>query len=954
MADRIKGITIEIEGNTTKLSKSLSSVNGDLAKTQSALKDIDKLLKFDPKNIDLLKQKQELLTRAIEDTKEKLDKEKAALDQLKNSDAPEKNKDQMQALERQIAADEQALKDYQAQSRTTAEAVKGDTESQETGFKNVGDTISAVRQGLETVGQDLKNAGQKITTNVSEPLQKVGKAAIGAWQEIDAGRDTIVKATGASGEALEGMAGIMESIATTIPTDFETAAAAIGEVNTRFGATGGELEDLATQFVEFAKINNTDVVSSVDNVQKVIAMFGLETQDAGALLDALTAASQASGVSVDTLAQGLQENATAFDQMGFSASDSIKFLADLDKSGADSSATMTGLRKALQNAAKQGKPMDKALAEIESSIKDATTEEEAMQAAMELFGNKAGPAIAKAVMDGSLSFEALGTSIYDNLGTVEDTFTNTLDPMATMQTTMNELKSAGAELGGLLMETLAPVIQTVAEKIRAVKEWWDQLDPGVQDAIAKIGIVAAVAGPLITMAGSLAMGLSALISPVGLVVAAIAAAIAIGVALYQNWDEIKAKCEELGKQIKEKWETMKKNVSDAVNRMKENATARWNEIKSSVSQTAENLKSAVTTAMDNLKTNVSTAWENTKQAAATAWEGIKKAISDPIGTAQGIVESVAKFIEDKLGFAGLTDKVHNIFETIKKFVKDPIETAKEVVTTAAAWIEEKLGFSGLVDKVQAIFNTIQRLISDPLGTVKDVVTSVTSWIEEKLGFSGLTDTVNAVFTAIQGFIDNPLEAAQKVVTSVAEAIENALGFTGLSSTVQNLFISLKNFMTNPVEEAKRVISGVIEDIKGFFNNLTLKLPKIELPPLPKFKFVGEWNFKIGQMSAPHLEVVWNARAMNNPIMLDGATIFGAMGGHLLGGGEAGREIIVGQQSLIEMFRASVAQRDAVIMAQNAQVIRLLQTQAEQGGRPIILNSRELTRGLRSMGVSFNG
>lgn len=910
MADRIKGITIEIEGNTTKLSKSLSSVNGDLAKTQSALKDIDKLLKFDPKNVDLLKQKQDLLSRAIEDTKEKLDKEKAALDQLKNSDAPEKNKDQMQALERQIAADEQALKDYQNQSRTTAEAVKGDTETQTSGFKTVGDTISAVREGLETVGQNLKNAGQTITTNVSEPLQKVGKAALGAWQEVDAGRDTIVKATGASGEALEDMAGIMESIATTIPTDFETAAAAIGEVNTRFGSTGGELESLSTQFVEFAKINNTDVVSSVDNVQKVIAMFGLETQDAGALLDALTAASQASGVSVDTLAAGLQENATAFDQMGFSASDSIKFLADLDKSGADSSATMTGLRKALQNAAKEGKPMDKALAEIESSIKDATTEEEAMQAAMELFGNKAGPAIAKAVMDGSLSFEALGTSIYDNLGTVEDTFTNTLDPMSTMQTTINELKSAGAELGGLLMETLAPVIQTVAEKIRAIKEWWDQLDPGVQDAIAKIGLVLAVVGPLISMAGSLALGLSALISPVGLVVAAVAAAIAIGVALYQNWDVIKAKCEELGKKIKEKWETLKQNVVDAVTNMKQNAIEKWEAIKSSVNTAAETVKTSVSTAMDTLKTNITTAWETTKATATTVWEGIKSAISDPIGTAQGFVEGAAKIVEEKLGFAGLTDKVHSIFESIKKFIDDPLETAKGVVTT------------------------------------------VTSKIEELLGFSGLTDTVNNVFTAIQGFIDNPLETAKGVVTTVTEAIETALGFSGLTDTVKTIFETVQGFIEDPIGSAKKTVSQIIEDIKGFFNNLKLKLPKIELPPLPHFKLTG--SFSLNPPSTPKLTVEWYAKAMHSGIMLDGATIFGAMGGHLLGGGETGREIIVGQQSLIEMFRASVAQRDAVIMAQNAQVIRLLQAQAEQGGRPIILNSRELTRGLRSMGVSFNG
>lgn len=84
--NRIAGITIEIGGDTTQLTKALAGVNKDLRDTQTALKDVDQLLKLDPTNVNLLKQKQDLLTRAIDDTKQKLDIEKDALAQLKNAD----------------------------------------------------------------------------------------------------------------------------------------------------------------------------------------------------------------------------------------------------------------------------------------------------------------------------------------------------------------------------------------------------------------------------------------------------------------------------------------------------------------------------------------------------------------------------------------------------------------------------------------------------------------------------------------------------------------------------------------------------------------------------------------------------------------------------------------------------------------------------------------------------
>ena len=109
MADRIKGLTIEIDGNTTKLSKALEGVNKDIKQTTNSLKDVEKLLKMDPGNMDLLKQKQELLGRAVDDTKEKLQKLKDAQAQM-DASGVEKTSSDYQALQREIIATEGDLK----------------------------------------------------------------------------------------------------------------------------------------------------------------------------------------------------------------------------------------------------------------------------------------------------------------------------------------------------------------------------------------------------------------------------------------------------------------------------------------------------------------------------------------------------------------------------------------------------------------------------------------------------------------------------------------------------------------------------------------------------------------------------------------------------------------------------------------------------------------------------
>jgi phage-related minor tail protein len=367
----------------------------------------------------------------------------------------------------------------------------------------------------EAMGKSMTSAGGTLTKGLTVPLTAVGAAAVASWKSVDEGLDTIVQKTGASGEALDSMSEIMKNLTTTIPTDFATAGAAIGEVNTRFGLTGQALEDLSARFIKFADLNGTDVSNSIDSVQAAMAAFGLEAEDAGDVLDMLNKAGQDTGVPMDKLAQSLLTNGTALQEMGYDINTSIGFLANLEKSGVDSSAVMTGLKKALQNATKDGKSMGDALADLQEQMAGAGSDTEAAQAAMELFGAKAGPAIAAAVQDGRLSFDDFSNSVEDWGDSVGTTFEGAQDPMDKMTTTMNELKLLGADLVEAAGPLITDVLGGLTSGVQALSEGWNSLSPEMQDVIIKCAGIAVVAGPLLSVGGKAVSGISAITGGLG-------------------------------------------------------------------------------------------------------------------------------------------------------------------------------------------------------------------------------------------------------------------------------------------------------------------------------------------------------------------------------------------------------------------------------------------------------
>lgn len=170
-AGRIKGITIEIGGDTTKLTKALSAVDNSIRNTQTNINDLNRALKLDPGNTELLRDRQQELARQIEDTKAKIDTEREALEQMRNSDGFDETSRQAQNLKTQIDIDTAALKELEKQAKDSA-SVLG------TQMQLAGEKISAVGDKIKSAGDKIAGLGQTMTTHITVPVATAFGASI--------------------------------------------------------------------------------------------------------------------------------------------------------------------------------------------------------------------------------------------------------------------------------------------------------------------------------------------------------------------------------------------------------------------------------------------------------------------------------------------------------------------------------------------------------------------------------------------------------------------------------------------------------------------------------------------------------------------------------------------------------------------------------------------------------
>ena len=904
MANRVKGITIEIDGNVTGLDKALKGVNSNIRSTSQALKDVERLLKIDPKNTELLAQKQKLLSEAVGQTKDKLTQlqaaEKKAKEALENGDL---GQDKYDALQREIIETENELKKLEDQQKSTETAINGSTQTMSDKMKAAGGAFKDAGTKLNDVSDKMKDAGKTMTTHVTAPIAAGAAGAVAAFKEIDNASDILIQKTGAQGKAFEDMKAIMEDIATTIPVDFETAANAVGEVNTRFGVTGDQLQDLSTRFVEFSELNNTDVPTSIDNTQKALSAFGLGAESAGMLLDVLNRTGQNTGVSMDALTAGLIQNGAAFQEMGLSIDQATVFMGQMETSGANSETVMQGLRKALKNAAEDGVPLNQALQDLQGTIENGKGGVDGLTAAYELFG-KSGDQIYAAVKNGTLDFTQLASSqsiLKDSTDSVSKAYKDTVDPMEQAKMAMNDAKLIGADIATTAMPMIKDALEGLRDLLKDLKNWWDGLSQGQQESILKFTMIAAVVGPILGILGSLigiisgvstvigvlttAIGaLEATALPIIAIIAAIIAAIAAIVLVIKNWGKI---TEWLGGL----WEGFKDTVGKI-----------WNGI-----------ASVVGGIVDGIKNTVGKAWEGIKSVTGTVFGAVKDFIGGAFNKAKDFVGGAVSKIKD--GVSGAWDKVKSktseVFGNVKNFIVDNFNKSKEAQEKAVSKIKDGVvsAWNSIKSKTSEVFGSVKNAIVDNFNKSKQAQENILGKMKDGIGsaWNTIKSKTSSAFGSIKEAITNHMSNAAKNNAKFGNAISNKLSgaWDAIKSKTGSTFSNIKDTMGDLMGGARDKVKGAIDKIRGFFN-FKWSLPKIKLP---HFKKHGK--FSLNPPQVPSFSVDWYDKAMKTGRILKGATIFGMMNGKLLGGGESGSETVVGTKSLMGMIH------DAVTSAMNA-------------------------------------
>ena len=709
------GVRIGVQGDE-QYKQSLKDIIQETKTLNAEMKKTESSFDSSAKAQDKAAAKLEVLNKQVEKQKEYIEKLKEEL--AKASENYDENSSKVLKLKENLAKAETALNKMESDQRSLNEEMK---KAPWDDFKKKMDEVG---EKLQKVGEGMKTVGTNMSKYVTAPIAAVAGLSVKAFTEVDAAMDDLVKMTGKTGDELDDLKGIVEDLSTTLPVTFEDAAKAVGEVNTRFDAAGDSAQDLSSKFLKFAKITDSDVVDAIDSTQHAMAAWGLSTDQAGNYLDVLAKVAQDTGTSVDTLNSVVASNKVVFDEMGMSIYTAANFVGELDKAGVDSSTAMAGLKKAMQNATKQGKPLDQALSELADTLASGDTDTEAYAEAMELFGNKAGPQLAEALRSGKISLTDFQRVAADSMGSVDQTFEDTLSETDKFTTTMNELKLLGADVGGTLLEALAPAFETVGNAIKSVAEWWSGLSPEMQNTILIVGGIVAAIGPVVAIVGNIITVVGALIpviaaataaigamdialGPILLIVGAIAAAIAGVILVIKNWGKItewfsgvwekvtgwvKQAAEDVGNWVSDKWDKVTSWTEEAWGNVKEWTSEAWDKVKSTVRDAAESVRQKVHDKWESIKSNTKEAWENIKSKVDENGGGIKGIIGTVTEEMKNNWSDALAWINEKTG-----GKLGDVWQT----VTDKLGEIKQKFVDK--WEEIKSTVSDAIDKIKGFF-----------------------------------------------------------------------------------------------------------------------------------------------------------------------------------------------------------------------------------------------------------
>ena len=869
MANRIKGITVEIGGDTTGLDKALKSVNTSIRSTQSALKDVNRLLKLDPSNTELLSQKQRLLKDAIVATKEKLDSLKVAQEQAKQQlENGELGQDKYDALQREIVETEEELRRLQQEAATTNTALS---------------KIDVASQKMEAVGNSIAGAGKKMM-GVTTVIGGVGVAAVKTAADFDSAMSQVAAVSGATGKDFDALRNKAREMGAK--TKFSATEAA--EAMNYMAMAGWKTEDMLSGIegiMNLAAASGEDLATTSDIVTDALTAFGLSAKDSGHFADILAAASSNANTNVSMMGETFKYCAPIAGALGFSAEDTAEAIGLMANAGIKSSQAGTALRTIMNNLAGDVKISGKAIGDVtiattnaDGSMRDLSdiladcrsafgnlTESEKAQAAESLVGKNA--------MSGFLALMNAGEGDIDKLSSAIDNCDGSAEKMAmTMQDNLagqlTILKSQLQELAISFGDILMPAIRSIVSKLQGFVDKLNGMDEGTKRTIVTIALLVASIGPLLIIIGTaiskigvamqgfvkLANGISKLkvavqggtgvlgklgaalggiSAPVLAVVAMIAVLVAAFVHLWKTnegfrdaiigtWNRIKDTISGFCQGIVDRLNALGFQFTDIVDVLKtvwDGFCQVLDPIFVGVFNNIANILSTVTGVITGILDvfigiftgNWSQAWNGIKEIFSSIWNGISSFFSNILNVIKGVADVVLGWFGTSWNevWTNIKTFFEEIWNGIATFFTTIWETLKNVVTVGIMAIGSIL--SAAFDIITLPFRFIWENCKEIIISVWDAIKSKVSTVIHAVAsvISTVMNTIKTVFTTVWN-------AIKTVVTTVVNAIKSVVTtvFNAIKSTATTVWNAIKTAVTTPVNAIKSTVTSVFNSVKS--------------------------------------------------------------------------------------------------------------------------------------------
>lgn len=517
MADRIKGITVQIGGDTTGLSKALSGVNKEISSTQSQLKDVERLLKLDPTNTKLLEQKQRLLAEAVGETKTKLDALKQAEKQVQQQFAEGTiSQQQYDALQREIVDTEQKLKSLENQARQFGSVFA--QQMQEAGGK------------ISEFGDKVSGVGQKLLP-VTGAVLGIGAAAVKTSADFDTAMSNVQALSGATGEEYDKLRSAALEMGETTAFSATEAADALGYM----ALAGWDAEQSTTALpavLNLAAASGMELAQASDMVTDYLSAFGLAAADAAYFSDLLAFAQANSNTSAEQLGEAYKNCAANLNAAGQDVETVTSMLEAMANQGLKGSEAGTALAAVMRDiTAKMEKGSIKigktsvAVMDADGNFRDMTDILMDVQAATEGMGSAQRAAALSTTftadstkglnllfnegMDAVAGYEE---SLRGGLGSASEQAETRLDNLNGQVTLLKSaLEGASISIG----ETLTPMVAQLVVWVQQAVDWFNSLDASQQRMIVTIALAVAAAGPLIMILGKVISTVGTVTSAVG-------------------------------------------------------------------------------------------------------------------------------------------------------------------------------------------------------------------------------------------------------------------------------------------------------------------------------------------------------------------------------------------------------------------------------------------------------